>query len=472
LALTLKRQRLEIAPLGPTTRSEWVKELCRENKLVVNIGMFRGFTSSAPQSRMVPNHLVFKKYKVTEEPKDKRIKGTRQLFGDIIGAWKSNTLHHDVASRNTATIATHKPDVLHRAHGRGGEQSIVVVGEIKAMPSSVDKSSSFLDFSDEESGQIVDFLQVCLAVQPWRMVVYGYLSDCRRFEFFKATRNKDGVIGFERSGLYIDKVGWDHLGLLLMQPFDALGFEDISVDGWIVDKYLGKGATSAVFSAKRILDGVTAVCKIYLLPGEQGVPLRYREVRALEVLKHDPHVPTVVPDGPVRTVSGRHIVLKIPIGFALQSDVRLSIAHYAPIVFSLRTAHSNDVFHNDIAPENLFAVSNGNGTYRVLLNDFGSATTLEEITDARAGRLKIATRSLFYADSTGAIDFGKAPDLRALVRSVFYLTQNTFNPATIVTAGDLDAVMMGQIPFWRAALQLALAVDYAGLHSHLETTGR
>lgn len=49
---------------------------------------------------------------------------------------------------------------------------------------------------------------------------------------------------------------------LLNQPLDVLGFEDISVAGWTVETFLGAGATSAVFSAKRAGNGEIAVSTV------------------------------------------------------------------------------------------------------------------------------------------------------------------------------------------------------------------
>lgn len=66
-------------------------------------------------------------------------------------------------------------------------------------------------------------------------------------------------------------------------------------------------------------DGLTAVCKIYL-PDEQGESLREREVRALRALSPIPNVSVVVEDAPIRTASGKFVLLKTPFGFALQYD--------------------------------------------------------------------------------------------------------------------------------------------------------
>jgi hypothetical protein len=344
----------------------------------------------------------------------------------------------------------------------------VVVGEIKSMPSSATTVESFRDFADEELGQEMDFLQVCMKLQAWRQHMYGYLADCRRIEFFHATRDSSGVVRFERSGMFTDSEGWDRLNWLLNQPLDVLGFEDISMAGWTVDSFLGAGATSAVFSAKRADNGDIAVCKLYLSV-TNGAEHRAREVRALQLLRGDPRVPAVVDGAPDCTTSGRSALLKTPVGRLLQSDVRLSIADYAPIVHTLQAAHAKDLYHNDVSTDNLFAVSQDDGSYRVMLNDFGSSTNSAELAEVSTGRRSIATRALFYADPSDTLTFGAVADLRALVRSLFCLTQCTFDPAAVTTANRLDATMRSQIAIWGVALDLAQNANYSALNALLST---
>lgn len=302
-------------------------------------------------------------------------------------------------------------------------------------------------------------------MQPWRKFIYGYLSVCRRFEFFKAYSDHGEKTRFERSGLHLDAEGWGCLNRLLLQPLARLGFEEDSVAGWIVDKFLGTGATSAVFSAKQADGDDAAVCKVYLGP-DRAATHRAREVRALTALAGDAYVPAIVPDAPARTPSGRYVLLLTPVGW---SDVRLSIAEYAPIVRALQDAHTKDLFHNDISPDNLLAVRGPGDGRSVLLNDFGRATSATELADASSGYRSIATRSLFYANAVGELSFGAAADLRAVVRSVFYLTQRTFDPVSVTTAGTLEAHMRMQLPIWRAALELAGKTDYKALGKLLET---
>ena len=89
--LNNKMQRLEryIKPLGPTSRSEWVKVLESELKLSVNSSMFQGFTPSVPPTSISNYHYIFTKYELNEEPRDKNVKGTRAHFGEIVGKWIS-----------------------------------------------------------------------------------------------------------------------------------------------------------------------------------------------------------------------------------------------------------------------------------------------------------------------------------------------------------------------------------------------
>jgi len=457
--------------MGPTTRSEWVKDLQDKNILRENKNMTKGFVPEyCRQDFINENHPVFKIVQMKEEPA--KGNGTRSTFETIISTWPSHLLTHDASSQKIPTIGTHKPDVLHRAKGKTGEQSIVVVGEIKPMPTSALRVDQFGEFSDAEVGQILDFLLSCLRVQPWRTFVYGYLTDCRRFQFFKATKMLTGLFRFENSEIYCDVLGYTMLHLFLSQPYDRLGFQDVSLRGWTVDAYLGGGETSAVVTAKRTADGTLAVCKIYL-DEEQGEKLQTRENDALRKMHSphpNPHVAVAYQPAPKKTVSGKFVLIKTPIGCELRTDIRLSIAAYAPIVDVLRDAHSKDLFHNDVAPENMFAVKQPTGEYIVILNDFGSAASKDEIQDAHDIGEAIGTRELYYSAGSGAVWFGAAADLGALARSVFYLTQATFDTKTVTTAQGLDAIMKAQLPMWGAALRMAAAVDYNALRD-LFTSG-
>ena len=83
--------------------------------------------------------------------------------------------HDCERAKNKPSIGIHKPDYLLRNTVSAGEQSIVVVGEMKGM------ADADRDISDEEVGQILDFIQEVLIKQGWRQVVFGFLTDGVRF---------------------------------------------------------------------------------------------------------------------------------------------------------------------------------------------------------------------------------------------------------------------------------------------------
>ena len=227
----------------------------------------------------LPKPELFFIVKRGEKRRDKSIKETRELFGDVISTWAVPNRTQDVSSTAVQTLGTHKPDHLMRLAGRSGEQSIITADEIKAM---LDSQNPHGEFSDEQVGQELDFLQMTLILQAWRTFVYGFLTDTRRFEFFRAVRDPIKGITFERSGVYTDQDGWVALQTLLSQTDEILGFQDVSVAGWELVSWLGSGATSVVFSvtSNANCSGPAAVCKMYISLAD-GKAQREREKCAL-----------------------------------------------------------------------------------------------------------------------------------------------------------------------------------------------
>lgn len=444
---------------GPRTRSEWIQSLPAD-EYVVNKNLLSHFkqpTNAQIKKMKLPGNILDNIVKLKEEPRDGS-EGSRALFGRLVEAWDAI----DTSNRNSPTIGPHKPDLLHRKAGRGGEQSVRAPGEIKGMDDG--------DFACEQTGQICDFLQTCLTVQPWRTFVYGYLTDCKRFEFFKATKGeKEGnaVIFFERTGVLVGELGWSTLRTFTCQDDVTLGYEDVSIVGWTLQSWLGTGLTSAVFYAEdNSSPKVHAVCKVYLNKAD-GANLRERERVALDKLSVFQCIPSVVEGAPAKSACGRSVLIKTPRGLDIPIEIRPPVSAYAPIVLALAHAHANDVYHNDIAPQNIFGVTPTSGDVTTILNDFGSATGMAQITS----NASIPSRPLYY-DTSAEVRFGAKADLLALVRSIFVLSQSTFNLAEMDTAVQLDKVMCSQLVFWEQALLMASTLKYDILHAHLLNGGR
>ena len=465
-AKAYKRQKLleeTGKPKGPVTRLEWVKTLLFANKITVRKDMIDKLTKPEHTDHLpLPTAELYLIVNRGEDPRDKNVKGTRELFGDVISTWTVPNRTQDVNSTAVQTLGTHKPDHLMRMAGRSGEQSIITADEIKAM---LDSNNPHGEFSDEQVGQELDFLQMTLILQAWRTFVYGFLTDTRRFEFYRAVRDPAKGITFERSGVYTDQDGWVALQTLLSQTDEILGFQDVTVAGWELVSWLGSGTTSVVFSVTSNANGngPDAVCKMYISRAD-GKAQREREVRALAVLHDLPNVPRPVPDAAVETRSGLSVLIKTPVGVAIPEQMRLPVSTYAPFVTTLQIAHQRGLFHNDVSPSSMYAVHTGDAAYAVLLNDWGSAATAAEIA---GGKVNIGTRPLYYNTSARGT-FGAAADLCALVQSVFYLTQATFNSSDANTCVELDAIVEKQLPVWREALRLARAADYNGLKALLQ----
>ena len=204
----------------------------------------------------------------------------------------------DTDSRNTAILpGSSKHDVLLRKDTWEGEQPIKCIGVIQGMHSGSDAEGDF-----EARGKICNFLQIALRVQHWRLTIFGFLTGCRRFDFYKATREEEGI-SFERCGVIVGESGWEALQTLLSLDNYGMGYKDFEVEGWKVNFALGSGATSVVFYVSPGTNLLQALCKVY--EGEnRGMERRNREVQALNKLASLPNVPKLLPDAPNQTKDG------------------------------------------------------------------------------------------------------------------------------------------------------------------------
>ena len=445
---------------GPRTRSEWIQTLPAD-EYVVNKNLLSHFkrpTNAQIKKMELPGNILDNIMNLKKEPRDGS-EGSRALFSRLVEAWDAI----DTSNGNSPTIGLHKPDLLHRKAGRGGEQSVRAPGEIKGMDDG--------DFTCEQTGQICDFLLTCLTIQPWRTFVYGYLTDCKRFEFFKATKGvkeNNAIIFFERTGVLVGELGWSTLRTFTCQDDVTLGYEDVSILGWTLQSWLGTGLTSVAFYAEdKKSPKIHAVCKVYLSKAD-GANLRERERVALDKLSVFQCIPRVVEGAPTNSACGRSVLITTPRGLDIPIEIQPPVSAYAPIVLALAHAHANDIYHNDIAPQNIFGVFTTSGDVMIILNDFGSATGMAQITS----NASIPSRPMYY-DTSAEVRFGAKADLLALVRSIFVLSQSTFNLGDMDTpAVQLDIVMCSQLVFWEQALLMASTLKYNNLHAHLLNGGR
>lgn len=390
--------------------------------------------------------------------------GTRKRFGEVATAlvkFKGKfQREHDIKCHATQTIGTSKPDQLIRSKGEGGEQSIVLVVELKAL------ENINGNFNDDQSGQIMSFLHNLMKVQPWRLLAYGVLSDGRRFEFFKIQRfssvdkgkGKDMMnekFHFCRSGIKRDAMGWTLFRQLSLQSDEFLGFTPIKIQGFKIDSTIGSGATSTVYSAYKndhIAQHDGFACKVY----HDGFELREKEFDLLQSFAGIPNLPTVRRTDPSRTSGDLAVLMTSPLGksWAMDGSVVVSISAFAPLVRALQAIHK-DHCHNDVCPQNIIVVHNeASEDAQLFLIDFGSACLKKEI----ESNPPILSHPLYYDQESNRV-FGPQADLAALVRSCYCMTQSTTNSAMLQTASELDREIKRQ---WHEALTLSAQIpcDY------------
>jgi eukaryotic-like serine/threonine-protein kinase len=165
------------------------------------------------------------------------------------------------------------------------------------------------------------------------------------------------------------------------------------LDGHVVEAFLGRGASGAVYRARDPAGRPVAIKVLHaeLLPSREHAHRFAREARALSLLRH-PHVIAIDRVGSLP--SGQpYLVMELLAGRSLDAELaergRFAIDDIdrilEPLCDALGAAHALGIVHRDLKPSNVFLSSSAEGAERVVLLDFGIAKLLDEegITSAR-----------------------------------------------------------------------------------------
>ena len=164
---------------------------------------------------------------------------------------------------------------------------------------------------------------------------------------------------------------------------------DVLNDKWTLERLLGVGGMGAVY-AGRHRNGARAAVKVLHphLAAHQEVRERFlREGYAANRVEH-PCVVKVLDDDIVRSGPDdgtAYLVMELLEGESLESrsnrglqiTERELLALSQVVLEMLEVAHANGVVHRDIKPDNVFITTEGTGTERVKVLDFGLARLLE-----------------------------------------------------------------------------------------------
>jgi len=149
----------------------------------------------------------------------------------------------DPSAFSKVTVGIKSPDVVfYDGLDKRGSSAITMIGEVKGGGSG--------DFSASEKGQLVDVTQRLMKQQPFRQSMIVFLTDGRRFEYFRCLRREANNFRFHHSAIFLRDVGWRILfGLLQADPAETLGYERIDVPGFVTGDFLGSGSFSDVVKA-------------------------------------------------------------------------------------------------------------------------------------------------------------------------------------------------------------------------------
>lgn len=347
-------------------------------------------------------------------------------------------LSSEVRFRDTHTIVTigrYKPDILFTTVG--GSLSVlyhVVVGELKTSDTSK-SSDTPLDKADK--GQLFQYLQELLKLQPYRKAVYGFLTDNRSLLLVRARRDGQST--------YFDLIleetfdggkAWKCLDYLATSTLENLYYLN-PVPPEVQDtKLLGTGHSSIVYSGKyRDKEVVVKVSSTKQVQAELTV------LKKLEEVENVPKIVDVVSDG---------VLLVEPVAkrFVLES---LRSEHISQLVEVLRQAHEKGIVHRDVREPNIFITEEK----KALLNDWGCACD-SDTSPIFEGAVLEASDHILDAliesrwPSTRPID-----DLHALARCIYSFTRHVnlpiiSNPPTVSQLKVVKSYWESTAPHWKS----------------------
>ena len=86
-------------------------------------------------------------------------------------------------------------------HNRIGELAIIFFGDVKP--------AGEADFIDEQKGHILDMaIDFMTKVQIDRTHLFCFLTDGKRFQFFRVTREDNDSFVFSQSEVLLEHIGW------------------------------------------------------------------------------------------------------------------------------------------------------------------------------------------------------------------------------------------------------------------------
>ncbi len=362
-------------------------------------------------------------------------------------------------THNSNALPGRSPDGVGRVVGLSGPFAITFICDVK--PSlSMDTSP----FTDAQVGHILEMTEYLLSsVQPWRFKCYSFLTDTRRFQFFKTIKQSDSnSFSHQLSCIFSAEKGWQIvLGWLKAHP-SSLGYESIQIEHVECLDLLGIGKTKYVFGCK-FKDKSDCVLKLFENDEDYETELKNLKnlSRGLASIgeQFNGMVPAILQDN-LQTPSNspkRGFVLW-PQCNPVQpcaNGQRVYGEDIAGLVSLLEVIHTQlHIVHRDIKPQNMFKRQNDG---KIFLNDWGSAVSIQS-----GALVNWEGTTLFYNRPDQHVP-SPTDDLIALARASYLMIYNDMYSGDIYNKQEIQVFWENtfrRTEIWSHILQESRACNY------------
>jgi hypothetical protein len=334
-----------------------------------------------------------------------------------------------------------KPDVSTFADGIVSSLYTLVVGEVKRKK----------DFSSSSKGELATFLERVLYTQPTREKAVGFLTDGLQILFMLLRQQTSEIpqevtvtpiLDLRESGDgHSNAIGKRVLMKLLQSKPEVVGFVSVKgvPDGYTLQQFIGRGASSTVYSAT---DSKEAPCAVKISSREQDAQNEVRILDLLSVTDIKAHVPAVL------CSRGNAIVLE-KLSSLGRAEREPGASHFRQLLAVLKIAHTQlKLCHRDVRVSNWML----GGDDQTRLVDWTFACTESELCPYQ-GTLGYGSQSVLqaYLKNPSQVAVTPADDLESVVRIAYY-----FVTGKRVLKGPEDTSQVyaqNSLSFWSGVLQ-------------------
>jgi len=356
--------------------------------------------------------------------------------------------------------------------------NVVCIGEFKIFRNG--------SFTDEDKGELLTFVGKIFEAQPFRTLVYAFITDTKDIQFFRIIRDSTTLSNqYETTGvLSLSGPGKICLIGLVTRPVTDLGFElpifTTANSAITLEKVLGEGLTSTVYKGfTQQSQGITTTS---LSSSSMTTTLESRQYFAIKKFKKEYeylcsrevstlsqiqslHVPKVI-------FSFQTYFVMEPVGETVDKTVLFS-QHARALVEFLGQVHKTGIVHRDIRPDNLILGKNS-----LLLIDWGFSTVENKI-GPYTGTIHYASSRILQSNKLfSEFHSLRQDDLHSIVRTLRALTLPEFHESVrVLFTSDrekIDALWEKRKSVDKPFQQMCTAcdaADYEQLKIELATCG-